>query len=196
MLSLAGVLALSAPLSAATRSDGECRMTSLARLALDNDAQLGALNLGVSVRDHVATVWGAVPSPALASRAVTCLGRLPGVDRVENQLTVESPSDPLVDFLKLPARPLSPKPIPGMRALEPTETLPSSTRTSHGPVPVWHPPPVFTPAPAPVLTPAPVAAAPVPKLASRTPEAAATMPATMPLIPLPVTAPHPAPPAG
>jgi osmotically-inducible protein OsmY len=178
-VALAGVLMLAVS-TATANSDAERRMASLARQALDNDTQLGALNLGVSVRDQVASVWGTVPSPAVAERAVTCLGRVPGVARVENQLTVESPGDPLVDFLKMPARPLPPKPAPGMRALDPTPTVPKSTRTALGPVPVWQPAPVFR---------APASPAPVrePKLASRTDVVAAAP--TMPLIPLPVTRP-------
>jgi osmotically-inducible protein OsmY len=180
---LAGVLAWAtfvAPVSAAN-SDTDCRLTSRARMALDNDVQLGTLSLGVSVRDEVASVWGSVPSTALADRAVNCLKRVPGVARVENQLTVESPGDPLVDFLKLPARPLSPKPIPGMRVLNPVETAPKSTRTSHGPVPIWQA--------APVPSVAPTLGTAEPKLTSRTPEAGAAGPLTMPAIPLPVTRP-------
>lgn len=159
-------------------TDAQCRMTSLARQALDGDAQLGALNLGVSVRDEVATVWGTVPSSAIADRAVNCLRRVPGVARVDNQLTVECPTDPLVDFLKLPPRPLTPKPLPGMRVQEPVE--PRSTRTSHGPVPVWHPA-------------APVPPAPEPKLTSRPEPTAAVAAVTMPVIPLPVLRPAPVP---
>ena len=116
MLALAGVLTAAAPLLAAADNDAE-RITSRARQALDNDAQLGALSLGVSIRNETATVWGSVPSASLGERAVLCLSRVPGVARVENQLTVESPTDSLFDFLKLPARPWSPKPIPGMRTL-------------------------------------------------------------------------------
>lgn len=202
-LALATLFLASAPLLAAAGNDGE-RLTSLARQALDNDTQLGALNLGVSVRGPVATVWGTVPSPSAGERAVLCLRRVPGVERVENQLTVESPGDSLFDFLKLPARPWSPKPIPGMRALDPAATAPQATRTSHGPVPLG---PEFMPGPVPVFTPAPAAAPPMPttapaivsspapppsKLASRAPEAVAAAP-IMPLIPLPVTRPIPVP---
>lgn len=180
VLACAGLIAVAGPLPAAG-SGADCRMTSRARLALDGDVQLAALNLGVSVHDEVASVWGSVPSTALADRAVNCLKRVPGVIRVENQLTVESPSDPLVDFLKLPARPLSPKPIPGMRVLNPVEPTPRSTRTSHGPVPVWQPAPARSAVPV----------TPEPKLASRTPDASGPM--TMPAIPLPVTRPIPVP---
>jgi len=174
--------------TATANTDGERRMASLARQALDNDAQLGVLNLGVSVRDQVATVWGTVPSPAVAERAVKCLGLVPGVADVVNQLTVESPGDPLVDFLKLPARPLPPKPIPGRRALDPASPAPKSVRTAHGPVPVCQPAPVVKP---PAVSSLESAPAPEPKLTSRTDAVAATP--TMPLIPLPVTRPIPVP---
>jgi hypothetical protein len=173
-------MSLAGPLPAAG-GDDDCRMTSRARVALDSDVQLAVLSLGVSVRDEVASVWGSVPSAALADRAVNCLKRVPGVVRVENQLTVESPGDPLVDFLRLPARPLSPKPIPGMRVLNSVDPTPKSTRTSHGPVPVWQP--AAAPSAGPVT--------PEPKLTSRTPDV--TAPTTMPAIPLPVTRPTPVP---
>jgi osmotically-inducible protein OsmY len=168
-LAVAGLLTLSEPVSA-RNSDAECRRASLAREALDGDAQFGALNLGVSVRNDVATVWGTVPSAAVAARAVACLARVPGISRVENQLTIESPADPLVDFLKLPARPFVPKSLAEARAAAPTG--PKSTRTAHGPVPVWRP-------------------ERKPRLAESKTTALAAV--TMPRIPLPVTRPTPTP---
>ena len=44
---------------------GDLRLTVLARRALQGDPALGRLNLGVRVRDGVATVWGPVPSDAV-----------------------------------------------------------------------------------------------------------------------------------
>jgi hypothetical protein len=118
------------------QSDNDCTLTALARQALLDDVELGLLNLGVSVNDHVATVWGPVPSQAGARRAVECLRRVQGISRVVDQLSVEPPQDPLFDFLKLPPRPLDLH-KPGFQTgpdVRPPESVDKTrTRTSLGP---------------------------------------------------------------
>lgn len=83
------------------------RLTVYARRALAEDESLASLNLGVSVRNHVATIWGPVPSAELGQRALDNLRRVPGLAQVVNQLVIEKPGDPLLEFLRPPASPPS-----------------------------------------------------------------------------------------
>jgi hypothetical protein len=135
---LAGTSAPAAPPRARViaQSDNDCTLTALARQALLDDVELGLLNLGVSVNDHVATVWGPVPSQASARRAVECVRRVQGISRVVDQLSVEPPQDPLFDFLKLPPRSLDLR-KPGFQAgpdvRPPGDVDKTRTRTSLGP---------------------------------------------------------------
>jgi BON domain len=106
---IAGFLVLTSMVAAAAAPEAvlaDCRLAIRAREALLQDASLRELNLGVSVHNHVATLWGPVPSKPLSRRAVDCVRRVPGVADVVNRLVVESPRDPLVEFLKsAPAKP-------------------------------------------------------------------------------------------
>jgi hypothetical protein len=63
-----------------------------ARLALYGDAALRPLNLGVKVRERVATVWGVAPTWATAALAVDCVRQVPGVAGVRCELRVEPPA--------------------------------------------------------------------------------------------------------
>src|SRR5947209_18381545 len=69
--------------------DGDIWHTLLARTALAKDEQLSPLNLGVRVRNRVATLWGAVPSPELAKRAVERLKALEDLREVRNQMDLD-----------------------------------------------------------------------------------------------------------
>lgn len=90
------------------------RLTVYARRALAEDESLASLNLGVSVRNHVATIWGPVPSAELGQRALDNLRRVPGLAQVVNQLVIDKPGDPLLEFLRPatspPAAPQRPPP--------------------------------------------------------------------------------------
>jgi osmotically-inducible protein OsmY len=142
-LGLAVLMLGGGQLSAASRaqviaqSDSDCTLTAAARQMLFDDVELGTLNLGVSVNDRVATVWGAVPSEAAARRAVDCLRRVQGIARVVNQLSIEPPSDPLFDALRLPPRrPIFQSSPAGWEVRPPTDVdgkKPARTRTSLGP---------------------------------------------------------------
>src|SRR4051794_23423697 len=57
----------------------DVRLTSHARRALLEDCQLAPLNLGVKVKDGVATLWGPVPSEKVAEEA---LERVKGVEGI------------------------------------------------------------------------------------------------------------------
>lgn len=93
-------------------------LTVVARKAMFDDRELGPLNLGVRVHHRVATLWGTVPSPVLAQRAVQTLKRLPELVQVVNELYLAEEID------AMPPRPpgLEPARIPG---------LPSGTLTKH-----------------------------------------------------------------
>lgn len=86
----------------------DLRLTVKAREALREDADLAALNLGVSLRGGVATVWGPVPSLALAWRAVQKLQRLPGVSEVRNDTSVVPPEELPPPPGKRPPKPSDP----------------------------------------------------------------------------------------
>jgi hypothetical protein len=64
------------------------RLAVLARRALAADKELAALNLGVKVRDGVATVWGPVPSAALGLRAVRTVEGVRGIASVHSEMQV------------------------------------------------------------------------------------------------------------
>lgn len=108
------------PLFSASVSDAalaDCRLTVRAREALLQDGVLRELNLGVSVRNNVATLWGPAPSKSLSDRAVGRVRKVPGIADVINRLVVESPADPLVQFLRTaPGKPQAgtnkPPPVP------------------------------------------------------------------------------------
>ncbi len=67
---------------------GDTLLTISARRTLAEDAELAPLNIGVSVHWGVATLWGSVPTPALAGRAADVLRRLPQFREVRNTLLV------------------------------------------------------------------------------------------------------------
>jgi hypothetical protein len=84
---------------------GDLRLTVLARRALQNDPALARLNLGVRVRDGVATVWGPVPSDTVARRTVAKLETINGIEQVRSELQVRRPADrPLLADIGIPPR--------------------------------------------------------------------------------------------
>jgi osmotically-inducible protein OsmY len=79
---------------------GDWQLALRARQALLKDVALNGLNLGVQVRGGTATVWGSVPSAAVARRALELVRQVPGVSEVRSELRVESPDDPLYEWLQ------------------------------------------------------------------------------------------------
>ena len=96
----ATALADSTALSEPTERD--CRLMLDALQALQKDQTLASLNLGVTVQNHVVTLWGPVPSAAMAQRARQQLLQVPGVAEVVNDLEIERPPDPLTENITLP----------------------------------------------------------------------------------------------
>jgi hypothetical protein len=77
----------------------DLRHTMLARAALLKDPVLAPLNLGVRVQNHVAVLWGPVPTAALKERAEQVLRRVPELLRVRNELHVQEPQEVAPQYL-------------------------------------------------------------------------------------------------
>jgi osmotically-inducible protein OsmY len=85
-------------------TEEDCQLALFARDRLFGDEVLGPLNLGVTVRAGVATLWGTVPSPALAHRAQERIRTVPGLARVKNDLRISNLDEDTAEFLKGPTR--------------------------------------------------------------------------------------------
>src|SRR5947209_7637347 len=106
----AGVI--SVPPTADRATERDVMLTMLARRALLLDAELAPLNLGVRVRNRVATLWGPVPSAELAFKAEQRLRGLLELLAVHSELIVAPGS--AVAALPLPADVLPPPPSPAL----------------------------------------------------------------------------------
>jgi hypothetical protein len=82
-----------APAWAAASGIEDTRLTVAARRQLFQDERFLNLALGVSVRGNIATLWGGVPTEALAGRAAELVKQVPGIAAVHNQLRVEPIKD-------------------------------------------------------------------------------------------------------
>jgi hypothetical protein len=123
----AGGIITSAPSPAAAERD--LLLTIQARRALLRDAELGPLNLGVQIRNGVATLWGPVPSPSLSFKAEVCLRALLELTEVRNDLVVGEGAPgrqpgvpPTPAFLPPPAPPALPS-LPANPVLAPLAPL-------------------------------------------------------------------------
>jgi hypothetical protein len=65
-------------------------LTVLARHALQHDLLLATLNIGVTVQDRHATLWGAVHAPDLSKRAEDAVRHVPGIASVKNDLRIDA----------------------------------------------------------------------------------------------------------
>ena len=77
--------AVAAPRSSKVR---DVQLTVLARHILETDAELGPLNLGIDVREGVATLWGRVPADPLIARALDRVRGVHGVLEARSDLYV------------------------------------------------------------------------------------------------------------
>jgi BON domain len=64
-----------------------------ARKLLQADPELGPMNIGVIVENRVATLWGPVPAPEFALRAVQCLRPMIDLAEIRNELFVSDDPD-------------------------------------------------------------------------------------------------------
>jgi osmotically-inducible protein OsmY len=71
----------------------DARLTFLARRALLDDETLTPFNVGVQVRDGIATLIGRVPSKDLVTRAESCVRLVQGLRDVRNELLVGPASE-------------------------------------------------------------------------------------------------------
>jgi hypothetical protein len=69
-------------------------LTNQARRVLQKDELLASQNVGVTVKDRVATVWGTLPSKEAVRRAEESLKKIAGVAAVVNECRIV-PSDPV-----------------------------------------------------------------------------------------------------
>lgn len=69
-------------------------LTSAARRAIQKDERLGALNLGISVNNRVATVWGNVPTAETNTRLDETLKKISGIAAVMSECRLV-PDDPV-----------------------------------------------------------------------------------------------------
>jgi hypothetical protein len=149
----------------------DCRLTVFARQALQQDRTLAPFNLGVSVQANVATLWGPIPSAALARRAEEVLRHVPGVVAVRNELQVELASataqglfGPPLKFS--PREPLPAPPVPPAATLakRPFEDKPRDSVPLTPPIVISLRPPLPPESPA-TLVPVSAPAAPDPEAA-------------------------------
>jgi hypothetical protein len=141
-------------------------LTCRARQVLFKDPALAGLNVGVTVRSGIASLWGAVPSAEIGRQACERVRQVQGVLEVHSELRVESPDDPLTQFL---ATPRPPARTPPQEWVAESLRLPALLTGRFGD---WQAPPENSPVPnpagnepgvallSPILVPAPPAAVP------------------------------------
>ncbi len=66
-------------------------LANQARRALLKDDQIASLNIGVSVKDKVATIWGVLPSAEVGKRAEEILKKINGIASVVNECKIVPP---------------------------------------------------------------------------------------------------------
>jgi BON domain len=88
----AAVSAETTPAPARTAYDGvrDLEIQVRARRALFEDAELAPLNLGVTVQNGVAVVWGPVSSPEMSAKALRTVENVRGVFKVRSEMYVST----------------------------------------------------------------------------------------------------------
>jgi hypothetical protein len=131
----AGLTPLPSPPNAAAAERDMAHTIQVRRLLL-LDPELAPLNLGVRVRNRVATLWGPVPTAELGFKAEARLRTLLELIEVRNELIVID-NDPLLQGpgLAPPAGFLPPEPAPGLPGLPAYEAPPPLPRPVAAPLP-------------------------------------------------------------
>ncbi|QVL32405.1 BON domain-containing protein [Telmatocola sphagniphila] len=93
LLHAAPVSAWELPFRLTDFSVTDWRLSHQAKRVLQDKPELAKLNIGVSVKDRVATVWGVVPDQALLNLIDTTLKSVPNIASVINECTVQAPAD-------------------------------------------------------------------------------------------------------
>lgn len=143
-----GAVALADPEEARADAPPELhdiRISLRVRKALSADPELGRYNVGVTLRQGTATLWGVLPSDALVRRAVARAQQVQGVLAVKSELRVAQTTEPKLDDKPpdLPAVLGTPKPSrhPGLLTGEPRPGSPPGPGVSLlAPVPANDPP--------------------------------------------------------
>jgi hypothetical protein len=105
----------SAPTTAIAERD--LLLTMEARRLLGLDPQLATLNLGVSIRNRIATLWGPVPSAELGFKAELHLRRLVELSEIRNELIVTGEGPTAWGGTSVPPAFLPPPGSPGLPAV-------------------------------------------------------------------------------
>src|SRR5882724_1447057 len=95
LLAIAVSLGNAGPVRIGGNPTRDVRQTIQARKLLADDPELAAWNIGVTVHDRVATLWGPVPSVEVAFRAELCLRTVIELAEVRNQLFVSEALKPM-----------------------------------------------------------------------------------------------------
>lgn len=72
-------------------------LTNQARRSLLKDDEIATLNVGVSVKDKVATIWGTLPSPIVGTRIEGILKKINGIASVVNECKIVAPPSTVPD---------------------------------------------------------------------------------------------------
>jgi hypothetical protein len=127
----------------------DVRQTIQARKLLADDPDLAMWNIGVTVRDRVATLWGPVSSAEVAFRAEICLKTMIELTEVRNELFISELVRPMRVPLKIDnppgAIPNDLPPIPG--SLQPSPEQPRQSPPRLPPQLPPSPPRLFQPVP-------------------------------------------------
>lgn len=70
-------------------------LNNQARRAILKDDQLAPHNIGVTVKNKIATIWGSIPAPEIAKRAEATLLKIPGIATVMNECRIVPGTDPI-----------------------------------------------------------------------------------------------------
>jgi BON domain len=85
-----------AAISVAPREDArDWVLANQARRALLKDEQIASFNVGVSVKDKVATIWGTLPSAEVGKRIEEMLKKINGIASVVNECKIVPPASPV-----------------------------------------------------------------------------------------------------
>ena len=93
----------------------DVRQTIEARQILADDPELASWNIGVTVHDCVATLWGPVPSAEVAFCAELCLRSIIELADVRNDLIVSDALEPRRTPWKIDSTPLFPPHVPRLQ---------------------------------------------------------------------------------
>lgn len=104
-----------------------------ARQAMLLDPALAKLNIGVKVQARAAILWGCVPAEPLVRQACAKVEAVPGILQVRSELRVETPDDPINEFLRQPCTRKGPALVEKVRATYRAQAVFTSLLSSAGP---------------------------------------------------------------